>query len=484
MHLALWVLVATLGSEPERAPALDDLIGRLGAARYAERQEAAAAIEAIGGPALPALRDAARADDPEVRSRAEWLVGRVETIEMARPWRVRLDFRDRPLDAIVAEAEAQWPCRLAWAPRVPDERRRRRVTLRSDGPLPFWAAVDGLCAAGDLHVVPGSPGGEGDGRPPQFRLFLAPGREASPHADEGPLRLEVESVSEDRASGFGGFDGLNRNRGGRFAPAPARPPRGDRQGRAGWRVRLRLLAEPRLLIDRHGQVEVHEAIDEKGQSLLPPGGGPHLGYSGSDFVPAQAAISIGLGMPLSRPEAPGTRIARLRVTVPVAVLARRPDPLVVPLVGSVGHTFRTGKTTLIPLGTTRDNQGHASVAFRIRSEAYVPVNLGQDGVEAWRPVRPEVTPNFVQVFDDRGRQFPWIGGVQEDDDGDAPDATAKLTLWPEGGLPVPEATARPVVPPEAKATAVPAELHLYEPARTVIRATFTLTDIPLPAPPG
>jgi hypothetical protein len=482
MHLALAVLVAALGSEPERAPALDDLIGRLGAARYAERQEAATAIEAIGGPALPALRDAARADDPEVRSRAEWLVGRVEAVEMTRPARVALGAAARPLDAIVAEAESRWPCRLAWAPEVPGEVRGRRAPAGGDAPLPFWAAVDRLCEAGDLRVMPGSPGGEGDGRPPQFRLFLATGREARPHADEGPLRLEVESVGEDRAGGFGGgFEGFGRRRA-RFGPA--QPPPGDRQGRVGWRVRLRLMAEPRLLIDRHGQIEVHEAIDDKGQSLLPPGDGPHLGYSGSDFVPAQAAISIGLGMPLARPAAPGARIARLRLTVPVALLARRPDPLVVPLVGSAGQAFRRGKLVVTPLGTSRDEQGHTAVAFRIRDESYVPVNLATDGADAWRPVRPEVTPSFVQVFDERGRQFPWFGGLQEDDDRGAADLTARLTLWPEGGLPVPEATARALVPPEAKATAVPTELHLSEPARTVVRATFTLTDIPLPAAPA
>ncbi len=467
MQLALAMLLTMLGAEPEPAPTLDVLIDRLGANRYEERQAAAEAIESIGGPALPALRDAAKAVDPEVRNRAEWLVSRVESTEMTQPWRVRLDFRERPVDAIVTESEANWPCRLAWANKVPESARQRRVTLREDDPLPFWAFVDRLCEAADLHYVPGSPGGEGDGRPPQFRLFLATGNTPRPHDDHGPLRLEVESISHDRAApGFSAFG--NR--------LPQGPP-----ARPGWRLRLRLLAEPRLLIDRHGQIEVHEAIDDRGQSLLPPGEGPRLGYSGSDFIPAQAAISLGLGMPLLRPETPGTKIAKLRLTVPLALLSRRPEPFVLSLHNAAGRTFQKDQTTITWLGSSKDRQGHSSVSFRIQTATYVPMSMNGIDSEVWRPAHPEVTPSFVQVFDENGRQFPWFGGTENDDDHASPEALAKLTLWPEGGLPVPEATNRPLVPIEAKNTAIPTTMHVFEPSRAILRATFTLTDIPLPA---
>lgn len=280
--------------------------------------------------------------------------------------------------------------------------------------------------------------------------------------------MEVESVSLDRARGAVAFEPTERR---------------EEPGRVGWRLRLRLLAEPRLLIDRHGQIEVHEALDDRGQSLLPPGDGPRLGYSGSDFIPAQAAISLGLGMPLVRPEKPGTKIAKLRLTIPLAVLSRRPEPLVVPLSGAIGQTFQRDQMVVTWLGASKDRQGHTLISFRIRDEVYVPMSMNGAGSEVWRPARPEVTPSFLQVFDEQGRQFPWVGGAEEgnDDERVSPEALAKLTLWPEGGVAVPEGADRPIVPPDARQTAAPTTLHVFEASRAVIRATFTLRDIPLPA---
>jgi hypothetical protein len=68
-------------------PSIDQLIKQLGSEEFAEREAAAEALETIGAPALEALRNAARNDDPEVRRRAERLITVLEnrfTIEVAR----------------------------------------------------------------------------------------------------------------------------------------------------------------------------------------------------------------------------------------------------------------------------------------------------------------------------------------------------------------------------------------------------------------
>lgn len=56
---------------PELAARIDGLVRRLGSDAYAEREAAGKELEAVGGPALDALRKAATTDeDPEVRQRA------------------------------------------------------------------------------------------------------------------------------------------------------------------------------------------------------------------------------------------------------------------------------------------------------------------------------------------------------------------------------------------------------------------------------
>ena len=66
MSSAALVLLVVLGQGPRVETTADPaaLVRQLGAPRFAERQAAAADLERLGSPALPALRDA--------RSRATW----------------------------------------------------------------------------------------------------------------------------------------------------------------------------------------------------------------------------------------------------------------------------------------------------------------------------------------------------------------------------------------------------------------------------
>ena len=54
------------------------LVQQLGAKRYEDREEATRKLAELGGPALIALRDAARSSDPELRIRAQELLPKIE----------------------------------------------------------------------------------------------------------------------------------------------------------------------------------------------------------------------------------------------------------------------------------------------------------------------------------------------------------------------------------------------------------------------
>src|SRR3712207_5605042 len=95
----------------ERAGRVAVLVEQLGSEKFAERQAATTELEALGAPALEALRQAAQGKDPEVRRRAQTLVRQIEkgleTERLLEPTRVRLAYRETPLAEAVADLARQ-----------------------------------------------------------------------------------------------------------------------------------------------------------------------------------------------------------------------------------------------------------------------------------------------------------------------------------------------------------------------------------------
>jgi hypothetical protein len=332
--------------------------------------------------------------------------------------------------------------------------------------------MDRLCKAGDLHYVPGSPDGPG-AAVPQFRLFLATGIAGCPRSDFGPLRFELTGIRHFRQIHLIPSPDTDGGIGSRGAPPP---PFGNR--REDFSVSLRVLAEPRVLISRLAEAHLALAIDDRGQTLL-PGDKPGVQNCAVGAIPAQACIFFGLN--LKHPERAGKLIKRLRMTIGVEVVTRKPGPLVIPLANARGKTFRLGQTSVQVVGLGTDTSGHASIELRVAIDDETARRLTQalhlEYPNVWgQPVRPEVTGNVIQVFDQHGRQFPWTGACESD----GSQVSAKLSLRPEGGPPISEPTSFVTVPPEARQTAIPTELHYYDLARAIVRAPIEFTDIPLP----
>ena len=126
--------------------------------------------------------------------------------------------------------------------------------------------------------------------------------------------------------------------------------------------RVAPLVEPRMLISRIGQAVVTEAVDDRGQSLL-PGDKPHVQPSASGSIPAQACTFIRLT--LKHPERAGKTIKRLRISLPVEVVARKLDPLVITLGHARGKTFRLGHTSLQILDIKADGRGRPTIELKL-----------------------------------------------------------------------------------------------------------------------
>jgi hypothetical protein len=147
--------------------AIDKLVEQLGSDTFADRETAAKALDAIGEPALEALRAAAKSSEPEVRKRAAHLAASIETrtenTNHLKPKMVHIVCKDAP----VSEAIAQLNKQTGYNVIVNDPANKlkdTKITLDT-GKVTFWKAVELVCEKAGLDEVnpalgrvPGAPG--------------------------------------------------------------------------------------------------------------------------------------------------------------------------------------------------------------------------------------------------------------------------------------------------------------------------------------
>ena len=155
----------------------------------------------------------------------------------------------------------------------------------------------------------------------------------------------------------------------RAAPAPARPGTGDfdpekiaEKARiepartVQFQLQVMILTEPRMSLNRVGPLQLQEATDDLGNSLLPAAAGYVMpmavgGAIGFNATGPYFATAIAV---LDRPQNAGRLIKTLRGTVEIAVAARRSDTLVIPWQGAAGKTFQNDALHVVVDSITSD----------------------------------------------------------------------------------------------------------------------------------
>jgi hypothetical protein len=401
MAAAFLICLAIAASDGTDAHAL---VARLGSTRFSEREAAMKVLEELGKEAVPALLAARHSSDPEVRTRVESLLGRLEWNTAFSARERTLDLDNRPLREVADAVAAGTGTRLA----LPKgENQARPVTLRARERVGFWRALDQVCAAGAVQVaytseLPHEPD----------RLLLAPGKSDAPPltSDHGPFRLVLLGVN--RSRGFLGAD-------------------------------LLLLAEGRIRLSP-GEIELHEAIDDRGQSLL---AGAHVarllpshcgfGYEPSSVLPAF------LYLPL--PHAPGKTI-RLRGSVVLPVAGRRSAPAATwPIAAAAGKRTRSGPVQIEVEDCAARDDRHAAVRLALT----FPASGGN----------LDVDPSQWEVVDAVGRAYVRSSGVL-------------VRSGPQGTIEL-QFTA-----PES--AGAPCELRYYDLIRTRMELPFAFGGISIP----
>lgn len=462
------LMVALLGQMPDGRVGLDDLVARLGANRYSDREAASKALEGLGRPALPVLRAARDSRDPEIRTRASGLVHRIEDALLTQATRVRLDFQRAPLTDVVRSIGQQAGFHVVLYPDNLRNWKAQRVTLRQSGTVPFWKAVDLLCESAGLQPFPELNGVDGP-REPTFALTDATARPASPTFDQGPFRVYLQGIRYESDVRFGAsgmpmrLAPIPNRRGPLPGPVPLPKPTPVRKRLAPvtneqFTARFLIAAEPRLFIGQAGSLRITEAVDSRGHSLVPSdesGASRRFGF----FSTMNGPI-LQLQAHLRYPANPGESIRRLRGVVPLTISSRGPDPLVVPLdAQGLGKRFTNPdvEITLLAIRTTSNAVPQTQIDLAIRPGARPgavdPAEAGPFG----DVYRPDLHRQQLEIADSRGRLVSWFpSGV------DSENARITLTL------------------PTASAAGSLKELRYYTLTRTSLHLAFAFTDVPMP----
>lgn len=443
-----------LGAAPDDPAAL---VTRLGAPRYADRQAAARALEALGVRALPALRNARQSPDAEVRVRAAELIGRIEAERLVRPTVVRLDFTDTPLPAVVAALSERTGIPIGLVPENSPIWQARKVTLQASEPVTFWQALDRLCAAAGLrHTI--AQDGVLPGRDAVVQLF-AGGPPGDLVADaSGPFRITVEGIHYH----------LDRRFGGAGQPVRALPAGGgigrqdDGSISRQFFLDLQVVAEPRMILSQSGPLKLTEAIDDQGNNLLPPVSSDAVIRSAGYFGGGFSTTTLQMQAHMTYPDRPGATIKRLRGTIPVVIAARKDDPLIIPLGQAKGRTYQTESVELT-IHDIQDDPNHprSTIELSLRPLGPEGESLGGGGIgaELLALRAPNMPQSQIEILDAQGRPYrQWFPSSTRLDQ---QEAHMTLTLMSDGEV------------------GPPAQLRFYDLNRASAEVTFEFEDIPM-----
>ncbi|MEO6808890.1 MAG: hypothetical protein ABI353_07235 [Isosphaeraceae bacterium] len=458
MTLAKLVVLVLLGAGGE--PDAQVLVQQLGSTRYAQREDAAKALEVQGRLALPSLRVARESRDPEVRTRAAALVERIESSLLVRPTLVRLNYRDRLLAEVVKDLADQSQIPLSLFPENNPLWTSKRITLQESDPVPFWKALDLI--GQQAQIQPMQVGGRGNA----LNLVPGNGHLALPTSDSGPFRTRLQGINHDRHRTFDMAQAPVLFGGQPQAAPPGLPAIGNVPGHAtdNFYFNIQLLVEPRMNLSQPGTVKLTEAVDDKGQSLLPPAASTtsarHSGFNG--YTPG-GQTNLTMICPLRFPDQPGTTITRLRGVVPLIVSARKDDPTTISLADAKGKSFEAGELTLIvnDMRVEPNNPQVTILDLTLRlGSAQGDQGQNRAAINALAFHTPNTPNGQFEILDAQGKSYPqWMPMSQQFG---TVESRLVLSLPPQAGL------------------GAPAQIRVYDTMRVNTEATFEFQNIPMP----
>jgi hypothetical protein len=472
---------------------IDKLVEQLGNDDFNEREKASAALDAVGEPALDALRRAVKSTDEEVHKRAETLVGkiekRLETANALKAKRVHLVFKGASLNEALLDFEKQSGYHFTLIGSE-SEFASRKVTLDT-GDAPFWQALDQFCDQAGLKEIEAreqKPTPEPLPAAVSEQVFLINGNaETRPTDAASAIRIRI----------------------------PPKTGRSDAPQTGDIPFTLQLSLEPRLRWVAVERVVITKAVDDQKQELTqaadplpaappPLGVGPAAGFAGgiAPAIPANPgarSLHQDAGFRLKEGEKYSKSLTELSGTVTASILTESAPIITAPdILKAAGKTFKGGDNGQIKVvEVAKDENGRITIRMELQAPADVVAAPGLIGRGAMRrlgrgvPVAVAAAGaggppgGFVAV---RGAVF--VGGVGNSANGlsllDDKGETVKLTGVQMQFTPVVAGPAgivnslQHVLTFQAEKGQEPAKL-VYSGRKSLnVEIPFTLKDVPLP----
>jgi hypothetical protein len=417
------VAVAVLGLLAGSLVAVDDppatppdplaaLVGQLGHDDFARREEAEKRLGELGPDALPALREAAASDNPEVARRAgralARLTRRVENEKLLAPKFVTLNAENVALDAVLAELSKQSGHDVVIGGSTADALAGRPVTVKTNGKVPFWEAVLAVCDSADLKIasvagylasdaakqLTGPRGAKARAPVTASSVFLEPrnGARRRPAAVFGAVCVEAVPVPEAVAT----------------ADASV--------------AILQVWPEPGLDWQSTAAIRLDRATDAAGQARLvepagPPLAAPQVVRGNNVVVVNQVNGGVVLVNPNARVPAPAATAAPFTPSTRQFVMklkpGARPAAALTEFRGTLIGTVRVGPEPLITLSALspdRSAEGEHPAGADMRA------TLRKDAGGKWRAtVDLNYDTSRVQLADSGGKLGNLINGVRVTD---------------------------------------------------------------------
>jgi len=369
--LCFALLTAAVAADTPKASEIDRLIGQLGSNSFTEREAAMKELDAIGAPALPGLKQAAKSLDAETRRRAEELITKIEKRQESARWLAPTKVSLRLKEVLLAEAVpllAKHSGQVIVLGGDLSKLATRKVSLELDE-VPFWEALDRFCRAAALteaatveaplqvNPPPGRP------RPLLRRPVAMPGQAANQIVlvDGKPLEQPTH------------FAGAARLR----ALPPSTHVLDVPRNPGEILLALGLGLEAKLPLQRVLNVHVEKAIDDRNQKLealpIPPVAKDPNGpvFIGNVLGKPQALVStVGQQQAPIRLKAggqPSGTLKELTGTVRVEVLTP-PEPLITvdDVLKSAGKTINgSNGGTLTVQEVKRDEDGQVKLQVEL-----------------------------------------------------------------------------------------------------------------------
>lgn len=418
------------------SPDATRLVGELSSPHEAARSDAAGALEELGRPALPTLYRARDGATPGVRATIDKLIDVIERKQLLHATPVRLDFSNKPLTAVADALRAQTGFRVT----VAGDRSlgARQITLHSPEPVPFWEALDRIAAASRARHVPAVPF-SGTAREAELKFVMGEGP-AVPASDAGPFRVQLVHLARHREVALIG-------------------PSAEARARESLLADFHVFAEPGLAVNPIGPLVLKEAIDDRDRDRRPdpPTGSDTNRLRSPRFEEGHAAL-FAVSVPLEPLQERGGRLRRLKGHIPISVLARTGDPIVVPLAGAEDKAFLKRGVT-VKVGNISRNGDTTTFELTISGERAQPQFVKVVEVRPGEFEPPYSCEDHVRVEDDQGQPLWWYPGQVKTLEGG--DLQTQVSVY-------------------ALKAAPAARLLYYGTVATTAEVAFDFTDVPLP----